>query len=140
VLVYFPDLSDQSQIARGPRIRAIGWLSAAHPFPTGALPEAFRSKVRAFCSLAHESTSVLRWPAGGGAHTCELCGRHRGWRNLAVPGKGVLYVLPEMLVHYVDVHGYRPPDEFVDAVLVAPLPGTPDYARAVAAIVGNDDV
>jgi hypothetical protein len=38
-----------------------------------------------------------------------------------------------MVAHYVEAHRYAPPDEFVAAVLSAPLPGTPEYHEAVAA-------
>jgi hypothetical protein len=32
-------------------------------------------------------------------------------------GDGVIYVAPVLILHYVKVHGYRPPQSFVDAVL-----------------------
>jgi hypothetical protein len=32
-----------------------------------------------------------------------------------------------MLAHYVEVHHYRPPNEFVAALLQSPLPGTDEY-------------
>jgi hypothetical protein len=37
-----------------------------------------------------------------------------------------------MISHYVEVHHYRPPEEFQRAVLTAPLPGTDAYRQAVA--------
>jgi hypothetical protein len=70
-----------------------------------------------------------------GVHTCELCGSFKAGGNLGVPGDGVLYVAPEMIAHYVSAHGYLPPDEFVQAVSVSPLPGTEEYERAVRAIM-----
>jgi hypothetical protein len=38
--------------------------------------------------------------------------------EIYVPGReGVLYNAPVLISHYVDDHDYRPPDEFVEAVL-----------------------
>jgi hypothetical protein len=37
-----------------------------------------------------------------------------------------------MLQHYVEAHAYAPPEEFVQALLASPLPGTSEYEMAVA--------
>jgi hypothetical protein len=34
--------------------------------------------------------------------------------------------------HYVELHGYRPPDLFVHAVLSCPTQGSAEYAHALA--------
>jgi hypothetical protein len=52
--------------------------------------------------------------------------------NFGVPRTGLLFAAPEMLSHYVEAHGYRPPDEFIVAVLQSPLPGTAEYLAEVA--------
>src|SRR5438874_9017018 len=52
-------------------------------------------------------------------------------RAIGVPGEDCLFVAPEMVAHYVDAHQYRPPEEFVEAVLECPDLGTPAYAAAV---------
>jgi hypothetical protein len=56
---------------------------------------------------------------------------------LGVPGRTVLYVAPEMILHYVTDHRYLPPAEFVEAVTTCPLPGTPAYAAAIAAFANS---
>jgi hypothetical protein len=44
---------------------------------------------------------------------------------------GRTYAAPTLVYHYVVRHHYSPPEEFVRAVLTAPLPDTPEYdARA----------
>jgi hypothetical protein len=30
---------------------------------------------------------------------------------------GAIYAAPDMIIHYVEKHGYRPPDHFVQAVM-----------------------
>jgi hypothetical protein len=57
--------------------------------------------------------------------------------NVSVPAGAVLFVAPEMVAHYVEKHGYLPPQEFVEAVLAAPLPGTPNYTDAVEPFVAG---
>jgi hypothetical protein len=37
-----------------------------------------------------------------------------------VPGRGVVYVAPSLIPHYVDAHGYAPPRAFREAVLAGP--------------------
>jgi hypothetical protein len=130
-VVYFPDLGSTCQVASGPKIRAIGWLDASHEFPRGVVSLAFLLKIARFAERSGESTEALSWLAAGGWHTCELCHGCDEGGNFGVPGDGVLYACPEMLVHYVCEHEYRPPDEFIRAVLASPLPGTAEYYQTV---------
>jgi hypothetical protein len=40
-----------------------------------------------------------------------------GSAEIRVPGpSGVTFAAPDMIIHYVTDHGYRPPDEFLDAL------------------------
>jgi hypothetical protein len=39
---------------------------------------------------------------------------------LLVPGPDALYISPTMIAHYVDAHGYDPPQQFVEAVMQCP--------------------
>jgi hypothetical protein len=43
-----------------------------------------------------------------------------GNNNVFVPGEGCVYSAPSMVAHYIDAHGYGPPDEFIAAVLRCP--------------------
>ena len=130
-MAHFPDLETRSQIASAPFVRAIGWLAASMPFPIGETPPEFVEKLRRLATSWGASTSTLAWPAAAGPHTCEFCGVFRAAGNLGVPSDSILYVAPEMVAHYVEVHDYRPPDAFIHAVLASPLPGTTEYAEAV---------
>jgi hypothetical protein len=69
----------------------------------------------------------LYFGAAAGYHTCEFCGRAHGTGNFGVLSDDLLFVAPEMVVHYVREHGYRPPAEFIAAVLHSPLPDTEEY-------------
>jgi hypothetical protein len=131
-LMYFPDLGTKTQIDTGDHVRAIGWLSRSHPFSEGEVPPDFADRLRALCEKWSAGLEALWWPAAGGFHECELCGNYRASGNIGVPAGPFLFVAPQMIFHYVEVHRYVPPDAFVQAVLTCPAPGSAEYARAVA--------
>jgi hypothetical protein len=85
------------------------------------------SRLKEFAARSSESADALYFGAFGGIHTCEFCSKAHGVGNFGVPCDGLLFVAPEMVVHYVEQHGYSPPPEFVAAVLRAPLPDTEEY-------------
>lgn len=124
---YFPDMGRRSMVAVGDHIRAIGWLHPDHLYAKGVVSEDFLSRLRKFADRSGRSGEALyfAWPVG--AHTCEFCREAHGVGNFGVPSDGLLFVAPEMIVHYVEEHGYRPPAEFVAAVLRSPLPDTEEY-------------
>jgi hypothetical protein len=131
----------------------VGWLDGAHGYPQGATPPAFEEKLWAYCRVP---VSRLR-----GLHTCEVCAdptdgfqatrgeekllrgsaeirvfgsRISGPRGASPDGPPVrlVYAAPDMVYHYVIDHHYRPPDEFIQAVLQSsPAPGSPEYESLV---------
>jgi hypothetical protein len=70
-----------------------------------------------------------------GPHFCDFCriSTVGGVANLFIPGEGVLYVAPELIVHYVDAHEYAPPIEFQRAVLACPPMRSAAYFKAILA-------
>jgi hypothetical protein len=129
-MTYFPDLGTETQITAGPTVRAVGWLSSVHPYIQGGAPAGLVEKLRSLCT-ADRAAEVLGWPAAAGSHLCEICGSFRSSGNCGIPGEQVLYVVPEMIVHYVEVHEYLPPEEFVQAVLASPAGDSGEYVEAV---------
>ena len=69
--------------------------------------------------------------AGPLSATGRNCWNERGFRNLWIPGKDVIYVAPELIVHYIEAHAYRPPDEFCKAVCRCPDMTSAKYSRAL---------
>jgi hypothetical protein len=131
-MAWYPDLTNDTMVAHGDHVRAIGWLSADQPFPRGEVSVEFTARLKEFIRLANRSSELLWFPAFGGPHTCELCDNNTDSRNFGVPANDRLYVAPGMILHYVEEHNYKPPDEFVAAALASPLPDAPEYATAVA--------
>ena len=129
--MYYPDLGTETEIATGPFVRAVGWLSAAHSYSMGTVSAEFIAKLHAVAARYQEAVRALKWWTPLGPHTCEFCGSFRAGGNIGIPGGDVLFVAPEMIGHYVEKHGYSPPAQFVEAVLTSPLPGTQEYSLAV---------
>jgi hypothetical protein len=108
----------------------VGWLESSATYTRGPVPPEFADRLS---ELAHEAACRRT----RGFHVCDLCpgeltGRvarpsvavERGGQLLlgsaeirVVAPDGKWYAAPELIVHYVRDHGYRPPNGFVEAVL-----------------------
>jgi len=136
-MTYYPDLSacDYFRSADVPLV-AIGWLENGRDVPTGEVPEQVFEQLR----------ELLREPWGPacfGWHDCDLCvyrygpsklRTHRntmGSKNVFVPGVAKIYLAPELILHYIDQHGYSPPAEFQQAVLDCPTMRSVPYLQAI---------
>ena len=127
VMSYYPDLGNRSMVAAGDHIRAIGWLHPDHAYSKGSVALDFLTRLKAFVKLSGNSANALYFGAFGGLHTCEFCNKAYGVCNFGVVSGELLYVAPEMIVHYIEEHGYCPPAEFIHAVLRCPLPDSEEY-------------
>lgn len=141
-MTYFPDLEPCTYFSflEAEKVIAVGWLDGEHEFTTGPLDE---DLVRRLCALAERpwQPSLLM-----GYHTCEICERPEqgqtvvefegrrlsvGASNIFIPGEGVVYAVPSMILHYILAHAYQPPAIFVEAVRRCP----PMRSRAYAAMM-----
>jgi hypothetical protein len=132
---WFVDLSpcDYFGAKLAPVLRAVGWLEAEQSFAQGKTDAGVVTRLEELLAGTWEPVSF------DGFHICALCEREAqtGARNLFVPGDGCVYVCPELVVHYIEAHGYRPPDEFCAAALACPAMGSPDYFAALRASSGG---
>ena len=109
----------------GAAVLSVGWLEQGSEYRTGAIsPEVF-ARLRSHCREPWQP-----WVACG-SHECSLCqfDGARGSANVFIPGTNVIYVCPELIVHYISAHWYLPPDEFCAAVLRCPDQHTMEYKR-----------
>jgi len=127
-------------------IRPVGYLARKHPFTKGRTSWAFID-----CLVA-----LVKQPLLGslGYHNCDLawCGLtigrfgatkflHKGrvislgHTEIVVPGDGVVYQAPSLILHYIRWHRYLPPPCFIQAVLNCPEPGSQEYFAALKRIV-----
>lgn len=123
---FYPDMGYASPVATGQHVRAIGWLHPNHAYTQGEVSVEFLTRLNEFIARGTTFDSLC-FPGFGGFHTCEFCEKVHGIRNFGVPSSNLLFIFPEMIIHYVQQHGYRPPAEFVDAILATPLPDTEEY-------------
>ena len=110
-MAYFDDLSICTYSDPEGTDLAVGWLSKDNPFPTGKTSYIFRLNLAWI--VEHRLINQTK-----GFHTCDMCGESKGSSEIRITGKdGKIYASPSMIVHYVDDHFYKPPQEFIDAVL-----------------------
>ena len=124
-----------------PRLRAVGWLEPGHPHAKGEVSEAVFEKLLDLLVDPWQPFAAL------GSHRCGLCrfsGGPRVFRykdrqvdlgsaNLFLPGEGVVYVAPSLILHYMDSHGYAPPAVFQAAALACPESRGIAYLKALRA-------
>lgn len=134
---YHADLTTETDVASGAHVRAIGWLAKPHEFKKGSSSFAFIERLGQFVAQADRAGQVLGFPVFMGAHQCEFCGRASGIGNIAVVGESLVFVAPELVLHYVTAHEYLPPAEFVDAVLLSPLPESSEFRDRVDALYAD---
>jgi len=124
---FFADLSKYSYTTvPSEEVVNVGWLGDAHTFEQESPTHEFLDALWEYCKISVAATR--------GLHPCKLCpaadstqsvvGSRHGERlllgsaQIRVFGKNKrLYASPTLIYHYVERHSYRPPDEFIVAVL-----------------------
>lgn len=100
---------------------AIGWLGDKKDFPVGNVPQEFIDRLTRLITYQGNTVTVYR-----GYFPCAFCGYNGMLTNvqpemgggiLLVPGMNIVFICPDMILHYVSEHSYLPPQSFVDAVL-----------------------
>jgi hypothetical protein len=100
----------------------IGWLERGYEFTHGDFPE----KQELLRKLKLKKRENLY----RGYHNCEFCEPYRtenghtyliesciGNGEYIVKWKGKTYAAPMLIIHYIEVHNYKPPQEFINGVM-----------------------
>jgi len=103
-------------------LKAVGYLDIKEPpYEVGEIPKEFIGKLK---TLFH--TGVML--ASMGHHDCEFC-LNQGVKELSKEAQGssekilvdadkkIKYKFPEMIFHYMEVHKFKPPKEFIKFVM-----------------------
>ena len=90
-------------------VRSVGWLGNQVP-RTGELDQGALKRLRHYRDVAFHDEGDM------GNHVCEICGVENGRGEFWVEWDGVRYVLPALVLHYCEAHGYLPPAEFLSAL------------------------
>lgn len=143
--MHVPDLAPLrlSPFESATNVIAVGWLEPGAEYQHGEVGADF---VRKLTDLL-----VNPWQpvAAAGRHSCGFCRMTggpsvfrlhglpmspdvpMGVSNLWLPGDGVCYVAPSLILHYMDSHDYSPPTEFKLAVMACPPMRSIAYLKAL---------
>jgi hypothetical protein len=124
---YFPVENDEALVA-------VGWLEPGHDFTQGSVDAQFFERLEIFCVRPWLSVHYL------GGHQCGLC-QHGGpmlHGHIFIPYRGRIFAAPGGVTHYIRSHWYRPPDEFIQAVVACPDMGSAEYGAALVANGGRE--
>ena len=129
-MTWFPDLTPYRYLAAEPNTLAVGWLESTAPFTIGENDQEFVECLARICRRGVNRTR--------GLHICSLCPtppagqwppeQNRvssfagdfivGGAEIRVAGQdGIVYAAPDLVIHYVQTHRYKPPSAFISAVL-----------------------
>jgi hypothetical protein len=156
-MAWFADLTPCTYFQpHSDKLLAVGWLERDHPFEQGPADLAFCDR---FAEMIWNQGRHFP-DAFFGSHGCTLCDTPDAQRNsdgsrtvesyglglggmsyngvktdvgitnIFVPGEGVVYVAPSLVLHYMVDHGYLPPPEFREALLRCPPVGSDAYYDA----------
>lgn len=123
-MAYFEDLTPYTYLGGSAQNTFnVGWLDSTKRFVTGYTLHKFKDRLRELCEK-HTCQQTR------GFHVCKLseCDRKNNTSSCEIRIKGgdKIYAAPKMIFHYVECHNYRPPDEFVDAVMTMEYPDGKD--------------
>lgn len=101
---------------------AIGFLDITEPqYEIGEVPSGFVKKLK---SLYHSGMML----GSLGFHECEFC-LNQGVKELPKDARSssikilrdkknkINYIFPEMIFHYIDIHKFKPSQEFIDFIM-----------------------
>jgi len=141
--MYFPDLAIYPNVLGTANLRAIGWLDTEHEFVRGDMPASAMNTLREIL-LSNRDVNRMRGYHICGFCARDLFGdkylptsqadfrnyvskatiylEHQGKKILLgmseiwIPSSsGIIYASPSLIYHYMEVHRYLPPQEFLDA-------------------------
>lgn len=94
---------------------AVGYLDITEEYEKGIVSQSFINKLRQVWSDGLTLASM-------GHHTCEFCEEEpraisSSEKVLIDRENNIKYIFPEMIFHYIEKHGFKPPDEFIKFIL-----------------------
>ncbi|MDJ0756123.1 MAG: hypothetical protein QNJ45_21520 [Ardenticatenaceae bacterium] len=140
---HYPDLSPYpSEIDEvlGLQPLAVGWLHRRKSFAKKKSDPRFVARLSQFCrpdNHAFPFRPPLRCALENHAvDPLQIDGEHFavGGGEIRVIGHEEIFAAPDLILHYVVVHQYQPPPEFVSAVMHGPAPDSAEFRAFIRAI------
>ncbi|MGF1430639.1 hypothetical protein [Kitasatospora sp. LaBMicrA B282] len=125
-MTYYPDLSEYAYSPSAIPDLNVGWLARWHRYTKGEVSADFLAALARQASVTRSQTRGFHpcpfcrpWSRKGGEEgAARAVGIRLGSAEMhAFSRDGRVFAAPNLVHHYVDRHGYRPPTEFVEAVL-----------------------
>lgn len=118
----------------------IGWLGEAGSFPQGDVSEEFLMNLWEYYRCPVFSTRKIyqneKLDGYWKFFTAVFNGREIGLGNSEVrvldKEREVIYASPNLIIHYILNHNYRPPQEYIKAVIEGPKPNSKDYCNMIS--------
>lgn len=92
----------------------IGWLEKGKSYKTGEISKETVEKIYEFNKTPGMCIRFC------GYHNCDFCdfiNIELGAITILIAYKDKVYICPALVSHYIEKHQYRPPDEFIEAIL-----------------------
>lgn len=120
------------------RLIAVGWIERGKYFEKGVVRAEVVEKLKLLQMEFFEALPEYRFR---GLHACSICAMTDPARamldgsrvNLFIPHRGFVFVAPGRIDHYMEIHGYQPPESFINSVLECPSPASPAYRELLRA-------
>ena len=125
--MFFPDLTPYEDYDRpNHRIFHVGWLEKSEPFETGETPGEVIEMLKR--QLPFRVLRTRGW------FKCRMCRRGEylqldeykqtlGGSEIWIENGQVTYACPDMIIHYIEDHHYKPPTAFLTALRIAEKKG-----------------
>jgi hypothetical protein len=125
-IVKYEDLSDYTYDIspfKLPGVVNVGWIDVRSQYPRGSVPELILQKIKD-AAAGSEAFRPLVDPVRE-FPKCDICGDLKlpckggvFFKNseLWVPSGDIVFASPISILHYIEVHNYLPPAEFIAAV------------------------
>jgi hypothetical protein len=132
-MTYFADLTPYGYRWVEPRFNErvlnVGWLDSSASFDRGPVKNDLFEKLFRLCQKPVNGTRGFHRcpfrPSDSSASSCPYPAEMKlgpwaivvGNAEIRVPGNdGIVYAAPTLIGHFIQTHGYRPPEEFLAAV------------------------
>ena len=139
---YFEDLDeyrgchDEEMFGLAPL--GVGFLHRKQQFETGSPPKRFLLKLATYLlTPVCQRAKAMPCPLCGKRVTTEIDGQvvELGIGEIRIMGDENIYAAPDLILHFIVEHGYRPPKAFIDAVTKAVSVDSAEHQALIKALL-----
>lgn len=135
MLTYYTDLSPYEYCGPNPEIEMlnVGWLSKGRTFGKGNVPGRFIARLE--CIATYSVNQMRGFYFSDFVETSQIVKYEIGNENYLLGDAEIcvfssdkkVYCSPNLILFYISELGYCPPESFIEAVMMGPIPPEDDY-------------